>query len=82
MGKVTARVAPTPLGGIVGSYKSIVANEWLKICKQNNEIMGILWQRNYYEHIIRDESDYQTHWQYIDENSLKWTEDKHYCDKN
>jgi len=27
-----------------------------------------IWQRNYYEHVIRDEDDYQTKWQYIDEN--------------
>ena len=37
-----------------------------------------IWQRNYYEHIIRDEKDYQTKWQYIDENPIKWAEDEYF----
>lgn len=27
-----------------------------------------LWQRSYYDHIIRNDADYETVWQYIDEN--------------
>ena len=80
-GRATARVAPT-VGGIVGAYKSIVANEWLKICKQNNEKMGRLWQRNYHEHVIRNEEDYRIKWQYIDGNPLNWVEDEYYCDNS
>ncbi len=38
----------------VGAYKSLVAKGCLHIYKMNNEIMGKLWQRNYYEHIIRN----------------------------
>ncbi|MEA4831543.1 MAG: transposase [Oscillospiraceae bacterium] len=70
-----------PYGGddgisqIVGAYKSVVANEWLKICKQNNLPMGVIWQRSFHDHIIRDEHDYIRIWQYIDENPTKWTED-------
>ena len=64
--RATARVAPTvTVGRIIGAYKSLVANEWLKICKQNNEVMGKIWQRNYYEHIIRNEKNYQIKWEYI-----------------
>ena len=37
-----------------------------------------LWQRSYYEHIIRDEIDYQEIWQYIDENPQKWKIDRFY----
>ena len=69
--------APT-VGRVVGAYKSIIVGEWLKICKQNNEIMGRLWQRNYYEHIIRDENDYLTKWNYIDTNPERWEEDEYY----
>jgi len=65
-------------GSIVGGYKSLVANEWLKICKSNNIFMGKLWQSNYHDHIIRDEEDYKTKWQYIDENPAKWADDEHY----
>ena len=31
-----------------------------------------LWQRSYYDHIVRDEHDYLNIWQYIEENPLRW----------
>ena len=31
-----------------------------------------LWQRSYYDHIIRNEEDYLHHLQYIEENPKKW----------
>ncbi len=33
-----------------------------------------LWQKLYYDHIIRDEEDYNTKWQYIDNNPATWYE--------
>lgn len=63
------------VGDIVGAYKSLVANECLKIYKTKNELMGKLWQRNYYEHIIRDEKSYIEIAQYIIDNPAKWALD-------
>lgn len=37
-----------------------------------------VWQRNYYEHIIRNEPSYQTISEYIMNNPAKWQEDKFY----
>lgn len=37
-----------------------------------------IWQRSFYDHVIRDESDYLSRWKYIDENPLKWTKDPYY----
>ncbi len=37
-----------------------------------------LWQRNYYEHIIRNEQSYQLITNYIMNNPIKWSEDKFY----
>lgn len=37
-----------------------------------------IWQKSYYDHIIRKESSYQEIWQYIDNNPLKWELDKYY----
>ena len=71
----TARVAPT-VSDIVGAYKSLVANACLDIYKSKNETMGKLWQRNYYEHIIRDEQSYQSISEYITNNPAKWVGDK------
>ncbi len=38
----------------------------------------IVWQRSYYEHIVRNEHDYREIWQYIEGNPGKWTEDRYY----
>lgn len=37
-----------------------------------------IWQKGFYDHIIRDDYDYMVHLQYIDENPAKWIEDKYY----
>jgi REP element-mobilizing transposase RayT len=34
-----------------------------------------LWQRNYYEHIVRDEASLEHVRQYIEENPLHWSSD-------
>jgi REP element-mobilizing transposase RayT len=74
-----AGVNPAPtIGDIVGAYKSLVSNECLKIYKSRNEIMGRIWQRNYYEHIIRNESSYNTISEYIINNPQQWDKDKFY----
>jgi REP element-mobilizing transposase RayT len=39
-----------------------------------------VWQRGYYDHVIRNEADYQTIWRYIDDNPAKWEEDKYFLD--
>ena len=66
------------IGDIVGAYKSLVANECLKIYKSNNAIMGKFWQRNYYEHIIKNELSYETISEYIIKNPQQWEKDKFY----
>ena len=58
------------LGAIIGSYKSAVS---YRIHKELNAT-GI-WQRNYYEHIIRDEKDLQNKTDYINANPSLWDED-------
>jgi len=61
-----------PLYRIVSSIKSYVS----KI--QNEKIQ--IWQRNYYEHIIRNEKEYEKILKYIDENPVKWKEDELYVE--
>ncbi|WP_205943012.1 transposase [Pedobacter frigidisoli] len=73
--RATARVAPT-ISDIVGAYKSIVSNSCLELFKSQNKTMGKLWQRNYYEHIIRDETAYYNISNYIINNPKKWSEDR------
>ena len=40
--------------------------------------MSKLWQRNYYEHIIRNEQSLKLIIEYIVNNPNKWNEDKFY----
>ncbi len=37
-----------------------------------------VWQKGFYDHVIRNGSDYQDIWNYIEGNSSKWAEDKLY----
>ena len=57
-----------PLQSIIGQLKSYTTNKYGKQ----------LWQRSYYDHIIRNEEDYLNVWEYINNNPAKWTEDKYY----
>ena len=42
------------------------------------EIGQSVFQRSYYDHVIRNERDYQEIWKYMDENPLRWQLDKQY----
>jgi len=74
----TAIHIPNTVGNIIGAYKSLVANQCLKICKLQDEYMGELWQRNYYEYIIRNDNSYQRIAKYIIHNPINWGNDKFY----
>ena len=41
----------------------------------SREIGRPIWQRSYYDHIIRSQSDYDEVWQYIENNPLQWVID-------
>ena len=66
--------AESPLRDIVGWFKTMTTNEYIANVK-NNVFLPFdkkLWQRNYYEHVIRDENDYIEKAQYMLNNPLKW----------
>ena len=69
---------PPTVGNIIGSFKSKVANKCLKIYKEKNIIMNKIWQRNYYEHIIRNEEDLWNTREYIKNNPSKWEKDDYF----
>jgi REP element-mobilizing transposase RayT len=58
------------IGAIIRGYKSSVTKQLNNLGLSNKN--EPLWQRNYYEHIIRDEEDYQRITQYIKNNPAKW----------
>ena len=68
--------APT-VGEIVGAFKSLCVNDWLIYLKKNKiNAVGKFWQRNYYEHIIRNEEELAKIRAYIQHNPLKWSLDR------
>lgn len=40
-----------------------------------------IWQKSFYEHVIRNEKSYQDIWNYIDTNPFKWADDCYYQTK-
>jgi putative transposase len=61
------------IGSIVRGYK-IGVTKWFR----SNENLENIWQRNYWEHIIRDESSYHRIAEYIINNPKNWSNDKLY----
>ncbi len=77
------RVAPTTNGSRIleaGSIGAIMAQFKSISAKRINALRGTpgipVWQRNYFEHIIRDEIEFGTIRNYIQDNPLKWQEDQ------
>ena len=59
------------IGSIVRGFK-IGVTKWMR---QNTPIYDV-WQRNYYEHIIRNDDELHRTREYIINNPLKWESDK------
>ena len=68
---------PRSIGSIVKGFK-IGVTKWFRnnSVGVNNDLPLQIWQRNYYEHIIRNEQSYQKISEYIINNPSKWNEDK------
>jgi putative transposase len=67
------RIQPRSLGSFVRGYKAAVTREI-------NAVRGTpgapVWQRNYYEHVIRNDADFDRVRRYIEENPLRWAFDR------
>jgi putative transposase len=63
---------------MMDAFKSITTVEYIRGVKNLKWLSfnGKLWQRNYWEHIIRDEQSYDRIAEYIINNPAKWSEDK------
>lgn len=67
------------LGQIIGAFKSITTVNYIKAIQQNNSkpFNQRVWQRNYFEHIIRDSKSHEKIATYIIENPIYWNGDKY-----
>jgi REP element-mobilizing transposase RayT len=68
----------SPLHAIIQWLKTMTTNEYIRGVKNYGwqRFDGKLWQRNYWEHIIRNENEYDRINQYIINNPTKWYKDK------
>lgn len=70
--------SPRSLGAILGGFKSAAAT-------RINQLRGTpgmpVWQRNYYEHVIRNDEELNLIRQYIENNPLRWKEDKNHPER-
>lgn len=68
----------SPLHSVVQWFKTMTTNEYIRGVKTLgwSRFDGKLWQRNYWEHIIRNQEAYERISEYIINNPKKWGEDK------
>jgi putative transposase len=65
------KTIPRSIGSIIRGYK-VGVTKWVR----NNTDIHTIWQRNYYEHVIRDENAYKAITEYIHNNPAKWKDDR------
>jgi REP element-mobilizing transposase RayT len=62
---------PKSLGSFIAGFKASVTS------RAGHELnSGNIWQRNFYEHILRDQADYERIAGYILDNPLNWEQDE------
>jgi len=66
------------LGDVVQRFKTLTTRRYIEGVKRHGwpSFPGRLWQRNYYEHIIRNDQSLARIRQYIIENPTRWTMDR------
>jgi REP element-mobilizing transposase RayT len=68
-------LAPT-LGDVIGAFKSLVFTVYLDWIEANDPARRAkFWQRNYYEHVIRSDTELYAIRRYIQENPFRWVLD-------
>ena len=74
---IFSEYAGSPLWRVIQWFKTMSTNEYIRNVKNNNWpcFDDKLWQRNYWEHIIRNEKSYHTISEYIINNSKNWDND-------
>ena len=65
------------MGDVVGAYESLTTVHYTRGVTNDGwpSFVGRLWQRNYYEHIIRNTDSLNRIHQYIMDNPGRWAND-------
>jgi len=80
--RAPTRGAPT-LGDMIGAFKSITTDEYVSGVQQAAwpRFRRRFWQRNFYEHIVRDEDELGKIRDYIRQNPVMWAVDRYNPDR-
>ena len=67
------------MGDVVGGFKSQTTDEYIVGVDQVDwpRFQKHFWQRNYYDHVIRDHDELEKIRDYIRKNPLRWTLDRY-----
>lgn len=71
-GRIRFQAPSQTIGAIVRGFKGATTSQ---IAKTLHRGEFVVWQRNYYDHVIRDENDLNRIREYIENNPAKWAED-------
>ncbi len=69
----------TPFPTTQNSRVSSFISTFKRFC--NKEYGQNLWQKSFYDHVIRNQWDYEKHMEYICNNPIRWEFDKLYSDE-
>jgi len=75
---VTFGTEPGSLSRIMQAFKSLTTNRYIKGVKELDwpPFVNRLWQRNYWEHVVRDDEDLNRIRNYIQTNPQRWELDR------
>ncbi len=62
------------LPDVMRFFKTMTTNDYIRGVKSGvlAPFEGKLWQKSYYDHVIRNQQDYNETWEYIENNPTKW----------
>ena len=66
------------VGNVVQWFKTMTTNQYIKMVKNGTlpPFNKRIWQRNYWEHVVRDDVDYERIATYIINNPMTWADDR------
>jgi len=67
-GSMRASTPTMTISSMIRSFKTLVTKE----------IGENIWQRSFYDHIIRGDEDFKGIWEYIESNPINWEKDEFY----
>jgi REP element-mobilizing transposase RayT len=75
--------AGPPLPEVVQWFKTMTTNAYIRGVKERGwtRFDGSLWQRSYYEHVVRNEAELTSVREYVLNNPLHWAMDREHPDR-